>query len=448
MTVTLVKKLRFSLRLFVALLAKYYPLLGIGIILGSVTFFVLPYFQRIIPQWRDTESIAVVGRYTLSDIPLFIQSQISQGLTTLDPSGLPQPAIAKSWSVSDNGRTYTFLIDPHLTWQDGTPLKAADINYKFRDTTTEYVSDTQLVMKLKDPYAPLPVVMSRPVFKKALVGTGSYEVKTISRNGSFIDSLRLVPTTRDTHQPNLIYRFYATESAARLAFKLGAVRSIVDVQDVGDLGNWPNAEVVSQSHPERYVAVFFNTRNKDFTGSAGRDLRLSLAYAIDKNRWPERIYGPINPNSWAYTDDLKKYDLDLTRAKQLLTKVDHVPDEIVLSTVPAYLPVAESVKADWEKIGLKVNIIVAAEPTPDFQALVFAQAIPVDPDQYNLWHSTQATNLTGMANPRIDKLLEDGRKTIDLAARKKIYQDFQKFLVDETPLIFLFHPTSYTITRD
>ncbi len=448
MTDTLVKKLRFSLRLAWALLGKYYPLLGIGIILGSLTFFVLPYLKKVVPQWRDTQNIAVVGRYTSSEIPLFIQSQISQGLTTLDPSGLPQPAIAQSWSVSEDGRTYTFLLDPHVTWQDGTPLKARDINYQFRDTTTDYVSDTQLVMKLKDPYAPLPVVMSRPVFKKALVGTGSYKVKSVARNGSLIDSLKLVPTNRNNHQPNLIYHFYATESAARLAFELGKVRSIVDVQDVGDLGNWPNTQVAPQSHPERYVAVFFNARDKNFGGSAGRDLRLALAYAIDKRHWAERIFGPLNPNSWAYTTDLKKYDLDLAKSKQLLTKVDHVPSEIVLSTVPAYLAVAESVKSDWEKLGLKVNIIVAAEPTPDFQALVFAQAIPVDPDQYNLWHSTQATNLTGIDNPRIDKLLEDGRKTSDLSARKKIYQDFQKYLVDEAPVVFLFHPQSYTISRD
>ena len=47
----------------------------------------------------------------------------------------------------------------------------------------------------------------------------------------------------------------------------------------------------------------------------------------------------------------------------------------------------------------------------------------------------------------LDKLLEDGRIISDLKKRKEIYQDFQKFLVEDTPAIFLSHPTTYTITR-
>jgi peptide/nickel transport system substrate-binding protein len=89
--------------------------------------------------------------------------------------------------------------------------------------------------------------------------------------------------------------------------------------------------------------------------------------------------------------------------------------------------------------------------------LLINQPIPIDPDQYTLWHSTQATNLTNNAvgensdenndNAKIDKLLEDGRQTLDPEDRRLIYLDFQRFLVEYTPAVFLYHPTSYTILR-
>ena len=83
----------------------------------------------------------------------------------------------------------------------------------------------------------------------------------------------------------------------------------------------------------------------------------------------------------------------------------------------------------------------------EFDVLIASQEIPSDPDQYHLWHSTQATNIAGLASPRIDKLLEDGRKTMEEDKRIKIYHDFQKYLLEEAPAAFLFHPKLYTIER-
>ena len=55
--------------------------------------------------------------------------------------------------------------------------------------------------------------------------------------------------------------------------------------------------------------------------------------------------------------------------------------------------------------------------------------------------------ITKLNNPRIDKLLEEGRQTNDQIERKKIYQDFQTYLLEEVPAIFLYYPTTYTVTR-
>jgi len=74
--------------------------------------------------------------------------------------------------------------------------------------------------------------------------------------------------------------------------------------------------------------------------------------------------------------------------------------------------------------------------------------VPSDPDQYQFWQSTQEdTNITHYTNLKIDKLLEDGRKTLDKDTRKKIYADFQRYLVDDSPVIFLYFPKAYTVER-
>ncbi|MGH7245477.1 MAG: peptide-binding protein, partial [Candidatus Levyibacteriota bacterium] len=84
---------------------------------------------------------------------------------------------------------------------------------------------------------------------------------------------------------------------------------------------------------------------------------------------------------------------------------------------------------------------------PVFQIFVGSFTMPEDPDQYTLWHSNQENNITNFRNQRIDKLLEDGRKTIAEQDRLSIYADFQKYLNDEQPATFLYFPYSYTVTR-
>ena len=64
-----------------------------------------------------------------------------------------------------------------------------------------------------------------------------------------------------------------------------------------------------------------------------------------------------------------------------------------------------------------------------------------------LWHSTRQENITNLKNPKIDKLLEDGRRMADLEDRKEKYFEFQKVLSEESPVVFLSHPTIYSIRR-
>ena len=54
------------------------------------------------------------------------------GLTTYDPRGRPVAGCAESWTVSPDGRTYTFRLRPGLLWSDGVPMTAEDFAWSLR----------------------------------------------------------------------------------------------------------------------------------------------------------------------------------------------------------------------------------------------------------------------------------------------------------------------------
>ena len=446
----LAKKFRFYYRFFTALITTYWQSILVGVLFGSIAFLFAPRLFRLVSHLHSTYTIAYVARPTLSELPLEIQRQISSGLTFTDTAGLPQPALSTGWQATDSGKTYIFTLQKNLRWHDGSPVKSSHIKYQFKDAKIEYPDDHTLKISLPDPFAPLPILASRPVFKDKLIGTGSYRAVSIRKNGPFIESLTLSPITPGNRQPQIKYIFYLSEKTARAAFKLGLVNSIADLTDPQELSDWPNSRVTTTTKHDRYVAVFFNTQSPLFTGSAGKSVRQALALAIDKSRWPgdQRAIGPLSPTSWAYSSDVKNYDQDLDRAKQLLQKNAAIPfPTLTLSTLPAYLSVAEMIKSDWQALGLTVEISVVPEAPSDFSALIAAQAIPKDPDQYYLWHSTQPGNITHTNHPRLDKLLEDGRKTLDPEVRRDLYLDFQKALVEEAPAVFLYYPQIYSVSR-
>ena len=185
-------------------------------------------------------------------------------------------------------------------------------------------------------------------------------------------------------------------------------------------------------------------------------LRQALAYAIDKDSFgKKRAISPISPNSWAFNPQVKQYSYNPARARELLKSLPKDQKDkltIKLVTIPTLLSIADKIKTDWEAIGVKTQVQVSSNSLVDFQTMLAIQEIPPDPDQYSFWHSTQtSSNITNYRNSkesqRIDKLLEEGRTTLDQESRKQIYIDFQRFLVEDSPIIFLYHPTTYTVVK-
>lgn len=431
------KAVRFYLRLFKSLVVRYQFVIFFSFLVGIFSFFLLPKVLVFFPKIKKTDKMGIIGRFKASEIPLSIQSKISYGLTTIDQKGLPQPKAALEWEITDEGKTYTFKLQNNLSWHDKSRLSSKDINYNFDDVEIEFVDDQTIRFKLKEPFAPFLDVVSKPIFKKGLVGLGDYKIKKITQNGSYLETIFLESIV--DNQPNILYRFYPTEENAKIAFKLGEVNHLTGIINKDGFESWQNMESTVYVSRDRYVGLFFNLNKTNFDD---KGIRQGLAYALTKDYQENKVLGPIAPTSWAYNDEVKPYNYDLSKAKKAIEK----PFTVKLLTGSSLLSEAEKIKKEWELLGLRVEI-GSYTGNEDFDVLLAIQEIPRDPDQYSLWHSTQAGNITGFRNARIDKLLEDGRKTLDQDQRRELYFDFQRYLLEDLPVIFLYYPQTFDIRR-
>lgn len=425
---------------------KHGRLIFLGFLSG---FFIFLLISRISPllfsiyTTGGPKRIAVIGSYIPSNLPLNLQNLISLGLTSLNVDGEATASIARKWEIRDEGKTYIFYLRNDLYWHDGTKFKSRDINYNLKDVKMEAVSDEIFKISLKEPFSPLPTVLAKPIFKAGLVGLGPYKVKRIKLKVDKLLSITLVGS--GAAAPALEYKFYPNETSAITAYKLGEVDQLERISQVDNFTSWPNTSVSSRIFANYNTILFFNLRVPFLQK---RTVRQALAYALPEFS-EEKSLGPLNPNSWAYNPQIKIYSHDPELSKTLLEKegLSTVSAELTLATFSSFLSYAQEIAAAWEKIGIKINVKIENSLPASFDVLLASQEIPADPDQYHLWHSTQSTNLTGFANLKIDKLLEDGRRISDKEKRLKIYQDFQKYLVEEAPAIFLYHPKLYRIER-
>lgn len=439
---------RFFYHLGVELALKYRFALLFGFVLGLTGSLV---FLRAAPLLQrrfltPTQRVAIVGDFTPTTLPLAIQTLISQGLTTAALDGSAAPGLATSWEATDSGKTYVFHLRTDAHWHNGKTVEAEDVNYNIRDVTVTPIDKQTLAISLREPYSPFPPLVAKPLFKAGLLGFGPYRVDAIRLKGDSVQYLKLLPVDRTVAHVKE-FRFFRTETLAKIAYQRGDIDVLEDVTSSKKLDNLGKTNVERITQYDRVVGLFFNMNDQRLSE---RSFRQGLSYGVP-DLGEEAAYSPFPKNSWAQTDTVKKYHFDEAQAKKLLnnTSAASASAELTISTFLPLSSVAETIAKSWAALGVPTNTKIINDTSEGYQILLTTLTLPPDPDQYLLWHSTQKdTNLTGYKlNAKTDKLLEDGRREGDTEKRKKIYADFARRLTDDTPVRFLYYPKTYTIKR-
>ncbi len=436
------RRVRFWWHLGSAYISKYRLRILISIFALAVVSFGA---YKIIPRLSQTNYISMgyVGSYTLETIPTQTLLLATQSLVTVDENDRPIPSLASHWQVSDGGKTYTVFLKDNLKWHDGTQVSADDITIAIKNVQITALNNKAIQFKLPNPIYSFPLALNKPVFKaKSFYGVGEFRIVSIDQINSVVKKISLVP--KDKNLPNVDIKFYPTETQAVEAIKIGEIKTAT-VASAKEFENWPNLEVQKKVAQDEIATVFFNNNDPILSS---KDLRQALNFAINKSEFDGvPATGPISPKNWAYDEQVKRYDYNTSRAKELISKASSPNLKITLSYMQSLEETAKSIKKDWEAVGFQVDLKLEKGVPKNFQAFLTTNRLSPDPDQYGLWHSSQigATNITSYKNVKVDKILEDARSTENEDDRKNLYFDFQRFLVDDAPAAFLYYPYKYQV---
>jgi len=227
-----------------------------------------------------------------------------------------------------------------------------------------------------------------------------------------------------------------------------------------------------------YAYLGFNLLDPRFQD---KRVRQAMAYAINKQEIIEGVLlglgqaaqGPYKPGTWWYKPDVKTYPFDPDRAKTLLAELgwtrmnsdgvlvkDGKPFSFTIMTNQGNSvrqQTAEIIQRRLKAVGIDVKIQVVDWAAfintfirkRQFEAIILGWGLGLDPDQYDIWASTQTgpdqLNHISYKNPRVDELLEAGRRTFDEAKRKAIYGEFQDIMAEEQPVVFLYVPDNLPV---
>ncbi len=426
------------------------------------------------------------------------------GLMGVNGNGVLVPVLAQSYTVSPDGKTYTFILKKNASFSDGTPVTAEDVVFtveKAQDPglkSPEYanwagvsvraVNSRTVVFTLTKPYAPflsettlgiLPAHLWQNISDEEFpfsnletnpVGAGPFRVTNVSRDASGL--ITGVTVSENPHyvlgRPYLAgirFQFYEETDQVVNALANGTVESAYGVSNGPDTLTAPYARV---------FGIFFNPN--DTQVFAQQPVREALSIAIDRENivknvlggFATAIMGPVPPGSSVKQAPVASSTDPTAAAARILETAgwqydgnarvwkngSNTLDSITIRTsnVPELKSVASAVRTDWEKLGISVTIELY-EPGDlsqnvirprKYGALLYGMVIGRNQDLYAFWDSQERNdpglNIAMYANKTVDALLEDERSNPDPAARAADLQKIEDTIAADYPAAFIYAP--------
>lgn len=227
-----------------------------------------------------------------------------------------------------------------------------------------------------------------------------------------------------------------------------------------------------------YTYLGFNLKREPFTDVRVRE---AIAYAINRQEiidgvqlgLGETIASPYKPGTFWVNNKLKPRPYDPDRAKLLLAEAgwkdsdgDGILDKngkpfaFTILTNNGNKPRADTstiMQQRLKKVGIDVKVrlvewsafIANFINKRNFDAVILGWSLSPDPDQYNIWHSSQTGprefNFLTYENAKVDAALDAARRTFDREKRKQQYDIMQEEIYKDVPMVFLYAPYSLPV---
>ncbi|WP_035782457.1 ABC transporter substrate-binding protein [Arthrobacter sp. H14] len=397
-----------------------------------------------------------------------------------------QPALAKSWEVSDDQLTWTFTLREDVTFHDGSEFSAEDVVYSYNriidnELTNSYRFASVESIKAPDPSTvvikvsqPTPSLLSNiggfkgmAIVSEENVKSGEIQDNPIGTGPFVFESYTPGDSIKLSSNPDYwggapelggaTFRFISEGTTALAGLTAGEVdwTDSIPPQRVAGLETNPDVEVGKvASNDYWYLALNQNREPYDDVR-----VRQAIAYALDRDAITQAVsYGNATVNQLAipkqstwYTE-YNKYSKNLDKAKSLLDEagVDELNMGLMVTTqYPQTVTAAQVIADQLSKIGITTEIRTIDFATwldeqsqGNFDMLMLGWLGSIDPNDfyYNQHHSEGTSNFQGYSNPEVDKLLEAGQTETNLEKRQEIYDKAATMIADDASYIYLYNP--------
>jgi peptide/nickel transport system substrate-binding protein len=375
------------------------------------------------------------------------------GLLSAKPEGYFKKELAESYTISEDGRIYTFTIQSSAVFHDGVPVTADDVVFtvlkaqdnilkspkrpNWEGVQVEKIDTLTVQFTLKEPYAPFLENATIGILPKHIwnrttseqfafsqfnlepIGAGPYTVEKIRRNTAG------VPETYELHASKnyvlgkpfiskIIFHFYPNEEKLLGAYKDSTIDAVsalkpsyaTELEDT-------SAPILSHPLP-RIFGVFFN--QNEATLFTHREVRRALQESVDIEALIDTVLlgyatptkGPLTPKEGSVEEYSK---IDLVTAGEILTdngweknkngiyekKGETLSFTLSTANTSELKETALFLKQAWDSFGADVTVelfdigVLNQEiiRPRNFDALLFGQIIGRTPDPFAFWHSSQ-----------------------------------------------------------
>ncbi|MCC7367892.1 MAG: ABC transporter substrate-binding protein [Chloroflexi bacterium] len=352
----------------------------------------------------ETLNLGITTGYAAGDVG----SKIFEGLVWTDHNFNAQPALAASWTVSADGKEYTFKLRPNVKWHDGKPFTSADVKFSFEEilaklhpraqTTLKRLQSIEtpdpltVTIKLSEAYAPFllqQTAFDSPILPKHVyegsdpkanpanqspIGTGPFKFAEWNRGSS----LKVVRNTDYWDAPKpyldaLVFQIVPQGANRSAGLETGEIDFVVDFYlpkaDVGRLST--NQQLIGK-RGQGTGAIDFMMMNQGNPVLARKEVRQALAFAINRETQVQQAmgglgrpgFGPLGDAfKWLVNDDAsyaRKYPLDVEKAKALLTQAGVAPNTTLRlvhdAARPNFVAGAQIIRDNLRQVGITVEI--------------------------------------------------------------------------------------------
>jgi peptide/nickel transport system substrate-binding protein len=419
-------------------------------------------------------------------------------LVALDQGFNVVPELARSWTVSQDGKRVTFQLQRGVKFHDGTDFNADAVKWNIErvlDPQTKspqravlepaiagvaVVDPNTVALDLKKPFAPLlaalaerPGFIVSPAAVKQLgqefgqrpVGTGPFRFVEWVRDSQV--TLERFPDYWEKGRPHLdrvIYRVVPDPTVRLTMVRTGEVdiATDVDAKDIPGVRSEAGLKVSEMKPAARWTALQWRVDEPPFNNKA---LRQAIALAIDRNElrdvllrgFGEPARGPVSPGLWWSDPSFRGFGHDLEAARKKMAEAGYpngFRHKFVVENTPQWIRQTELLQAQLQKINVGLDI-EPVNPADAYSRIVqrktnwthtrWTQRADPHGLLYILFHSKGHANTTGYNNPKVDELLDQAAALYDVERRRGLYYTAERTITDDVPYVFLNYTAEFAV---